>query len=112
MNWYSTRVRLVIFVGPNPDCYADSVHLLLATDFKEAFQKALLVGQSQEREYLNGDNEPVRWRLKEIISLDSVIDGITDGCEVYSEPCPLADGDRTLREDDLRPADSSPTETF
>lgn len=113
MSWFSTKIRVVCFIGTHEAIrYADSVHLLEAADFKEAFQKALSVGRSHEEEHLNGDNEWVRWRLKELISLDMLADGIFDGCEVYSEPRPLTGDDLMLAESDLCPEKSLPTQTI
>jgi hypothetical protein len=88
------------------------VHLLEAADFKEAFEKALSVGRSHEEEYRNGDNEIVRWKLKEVISLDILKNGIFDGCEVYSEPIPLANEVSLLAESNLCPEKSFPTQTI
>ena len=113
MSWFSTKVRLVCFIGTHEAIrYADSVHLLEAADFREAFEKALSAGRSHEEEYLNSDNESVRWKLKEIISLDMLENGIVDGCEVYSEPNPLGSDELMLAESDLCPEKSLPTQTI
>src|SRR3954469_10548280 len=92
--WFSTKVRLLVLLEKQGATrYADSVFLFRAGDFDEAFQRALALGRSQEEEFLGGEGERVRWRLKEVVSLD-VLDDPLDVLEIYSEPVALRPGER------------------
>jgi hypothetical protein len=84
--------------------------LFRAADFDEAFQRALALGRAQEEEYLGGEGEKVRWRLKEVISLD-ILDEELDGAEVYSEPVALAPGETYSFDVTFEPEKSQPTQT-
>jgi hypothetical protein len=111
MRWFSSRARLVVLLEKEgASRYADSVFLFRAADFGDAFQRALALGRAQEQEYLNGEGEKVRWRLKEIVSLD-VIRGALDGAEVYSEPVALEPGEGYPFDVRFEPEKSQPTQT-
>jgi len=89
----------------------DSVHVFQAQDFDEAFARALEIGRRRQEEYRNANGQLVRWRLTEILSLDSVQDSI-DGAEVHSEfeeyePPRNIDFDATFH-----PEDAKPDQTF
>ncbi len=111
MRWFSSKVRLVVLLETQgASRYADSVFLFRAADFDEAFQRALALGRAQEEEYTGGEGERVRWRLKEILSLD-VLDDELDGVEVYSEPVTLAPGEAYPFDATFEPEKSQPTQT-
>lgn len=119
MAWFSTKVRLAVLVEPKgADGYMDSVYIFRQGDVEDwtvlwsrAFQRALELGRQQEQEYLNPDSQRVRWRLKEIISLDIVRAESLDGAEVYSEPADLASGDSIPFDAVFAPERSVPTQT-
>jgi hypothetical protein len=109
MKWFSSKVRLVVLLEKEGAWrYADSVLVFRAADFGEAFQRALALGRELEEEYLNGEGEKVRWRLKEIVSLD-VLDDDLDGAEVYSEPVALEPGEGYTFDVRFEPEKSQPT---
>jgi hypothetical protein len=73
--------------------YMDSIDVFRSTDVQTAFKRALELGKSQERPYLNVDQKKVMWKLAEVISLDMIAAESLDGVEVYSEPVELAPGE-------------------
>jgi hypothetical protein len=112
MNWFSTKVRLICLVEKTGGIrYMDSVHVFRATDFESARYAALRLGRAHEEEFRNSDGELVRWRLKELVSLDFLGADVVDGAEVYSEPVPLEAGLVIAFETDFEPERSNPTQT-
>jgi len=112
MKWFSSKVRVVCLVEPEgAQRYMDSVYVFKADDFETAFQRAVDLGKEQEEEYLNAENQIVRWRLKEVISLDVINHTSLDGAEVYSEPVELEVGARLPFDADFQPEKSLPTQT-
>lgn len=110
--WYSTKLRWVVLVEPEGATrYSDSVLLLQAEDFEHARARALELGRKQEEEYTNPDGQRVRWRLKEIVSLDQLGDTIRDGMEVYSEPADLGREAELPFDAEFHPEQSQPTQT-
>lgn len=112
MQWFSTRVRLACIVGPKGlQRFMDSIYVFQSTDFDSAFRKAIEIGRSQEKNYLNDADELVEWRLKEIISLDLVRPQSLDGAEVYSEHVE-PDASDFVFDNAFHPEDSNPTQTL
>jgi len=113
MTWFSARDRLVCLIEPEGATrYMDSVYVFLERDFKRAKQRAIRLGKSQEEEYMNKYGERVRWRLKEVISLDIILSESLDGAEVYSEPIDLEPSERIPFDQTFDPDDSDPTQTI
>lgn len=111
MQWFSTKIRLACIVERKRlQRFMDSIYVFQSTDFDDAFRKAIDIGRSQEREYLNDAKDLVEWRLKEIISLDLIRPQSLDGAEVYSEPVEPAASD--LIDNAFHPEDSNPTQTL
>ena len=112
MGWFSTNARLVCVIeGEGAVEYMDCVHLFQANEYADAQLRALELGRTQEQEYRNGEGKLVRWRLKELVSLDAVVADL-DGAEVYSQPTPLEDGVEIPFDTVFRPEDSDPTSSI
>ena len=112
-HWFSAKLRLVCLIEPTgAGRYMDSVYVFRSADFQTAFQRALDLGKSQERAYLNADKQRVKWKLAEIVSLDIIAAESLDGVEVYSEPVDLAPGDAFPIDVELHPERSEPTQTI
>lgn len=112
MQWFSTKIRLACIIKPKGlQRFMDSIYVFRSTDFDDAFRKALDIGRSQEKNYLNDADELVEWKLKEIISLDLIKPPSLDGAEVYSEPVEPAARD-FLSDTAFHPEDSNPTQTL
>ena len=112
-HWFSAKVRLVCLIEPTGAVrHMDSVYVFRSVDFQTAFKRALDLGKSQERAYLNADNKRVEWKLAEIVSLDIIAAESLDGVEVYSEPVDLAPRDALPIDVELHPERSEPTQTI
>ena len=92
--------------------YMDSLYVFRSADFQTAFKRALELGKSQERSYLNVDQKKVMWKLAEVLSLDMIAAESLDGVEVYSEPVELAPGEAFPLDVALHPERSQPTQTI
>lgn len=114
MMWFSTRVRIACLIeGVGLTRYMDSIFVFTAEDFDSAMKRALTLGHAEEDEYKNEQDETVRWRLKEIITLDAVQSDALDGAEVYSEPV-APEPDEKLRitfDTEFAPESSAPIQT-
>lgn len=85
--WFSTKIRLVGLLEPGGATgYRDSIFLIRAADFDDAFRRALEVGRAEERTYVNANGVNLRRALAEVISVDWLGEQLEDGKEVYSEP--------------------------
>jgi hypothetical protein len=83
--WFSASMRLVILVeGKGATLQDEVVHVFRADDCDAAFQRALALGRSHERDYKNGYGQQVRWRLDRILTLDMIRVLDLDGAEVFS----------------------------
>ena len=112
-HWFSAKVRLVCLIEPTGAMrYMDSIYVFRSVDFQTAFKRALELGKSQERSYLNADQKKVMWKLAEIISLDMIASESLDGVEVYSEPVDLSPGETFSVDVELHPERSEPTQTI
>jgi hypothetical protein len=87
VNLYSARLLFVVVVDdrrPRKTHTWDEIVLIFrARDFDHAFSRALEIGRSHETEYLNCDQQKVRWALVEVENLDFV-GKRADGAEVAS----------------------------
>jgi len=112
-SWFSSTVRRVCLVeGEGCVMANDSVHIFRATDFDDAFERALEVGRAQEEEYRNGAGQLVRWRLEELLSLDMIRAESLDGAEVHSRLEEI-DPPREVDMDEVfTPECSQPHQTF
>jgi hypothetical protein len=90
----------------------DSIFVFRAIDFQDAFHRAIQLGRESENEYLNHLGGRVRWRLKEIISLDVIRKESLDGAEVYSESVNVPEDEDIPFEAVFDPEQSEPTQTI
>jgi len=115
VNFYSARLLIVALVDDGrprkTHLWDESIVVFRARDFDHAFERALEIGRSHETEYLNGDQQMLRWVLVKIENVNLVGKKV-DGAEVASslnyrrskEPIPFA----TV----FRPEASKPDESF
>lgn len=111
--WFSAKVRdTILFEGDNGE-FEDSVYMFKAADFDAALDRAIRLGQAEDREYLGGtDARRVQWKLAEVQSLNLLGAGeIGDVVEVYREAVPLADADRVPFDFVFHPERSKPEST-
>lgn len=91
--WYSAGLWLVIEVeGAGAMHLVRSIVVFRAKEFDDAGRRALALGLSMEESYRNDLGEEVRWRLKQVETVDRLGWWIRSGREVYSEPFPPPPG--------------------
>ena len=112
--WFSAKIRFACLVDSKGLVgYRDSIYVFQSSDFDDAFKRALAIGESQETSYLNADQQPVKWKLKEIISLDIVGSALPEsGAEVYSEPVKPLPSEQVPFDHEYDPGTSKPTQTI
>lgn len=119
MAWFSARLRFAVLVDPEgATTYSDSLCIFQierseddVDTWGQAFQRALQLGYQREEEYLNPENHRVRWRLKEVSTLDLIQSESLDGAEVYAEFTPLGEDEELPFDTHFDPGKSAPTQT-
>jgi hypothetical protein len=117
--WFSARLRFAIMVEPEGAVeYADSVYIFQMKDenentdpWGEALRHAIRLGEQQETDYRNFKNRQVRWRLKEVTTLDMIRSTNLDGAEVYAEFVSLGEDEKIPFDTLFHPATSCPEQT-
>ena len=69
----------------------DSVVLVRASHFEQAFPDACIAGRAMESTYANADGERVRWAFERVETMDELPANLTSGTEVYSQPHDVGD---------------------
>jgi hypothetical protein len=92
--------------------FGDSIFVFLAEDFSHALRRAIELGRTLETTYENEDGNEVRWRLKEVLTLDAISTESLDGAEVYSEPVFFEAGESYPFDAEFRPETSETTQTI
>lgn len=111
-NWYSATLRFFTIVSSDGKLKEeDSVYLLRAPDFRDAFVKFLELGRKNETTYKNHLNEEIRHRFVEITTLDIIRSDDLDGAEVACTPILKADPAITF-DTVFDPAKSDPTHSL
>ena len=90
---------------------SDSTILFRAEDFDAAFQRALTLGKAREQEYAGGEGARVRWRLKELLSLDILPDDL-DGAELHAESIDLPADEKFDFDTKFAPESRHPRQTI
>ncbi len=89
MRWFSSKLRFVVLSEKKgAEYFSDSTILFRAEDFDGAFRRALELGEEKQQEYVGGEGARIRWRLKEVLSLDVLPDDL-DGAELHVESIDL-----------------------
>jgi len=110
--WFSAKVRTVCLVEHyGADSFMDMVFVFRAESFEDALQRAIELGKCTEEEYLNVYNERVRWRLKDVITLDMIRKKSLDGAEVYSEFVDVPEDENIPFDAEFHPERSKPEHT-
>lgn len=112
LSWYAAKLRFVVLLETTGAEHGEnSIFLMRSDSFDAAFARALQIGRRAEHEYLGATGEQVRWRLKEIVTLDVLQAADLDGVEVHSEFTPLGEDERYSFEHVFRPEASQPGHT-
>lgn len=85
MKWYLAKVvyRIICGEGDHTPQFDEQLRLVEAEDDLHAFQKARLLGEREEDNFLNNDQKPVLWKFIDVAELHPVSD-LSDGVELYS----------------------------
>jgi hypothetical protein len=68
---------------PGPWTVDEQIRVIETSAHDEAYDKALQLGQREEHEYLNSDNERVRWISLGVSDLEQILaERIEDGTEI------------------------------
>ncbi|MBS1933236.1 MAG: DUF4288 domain-containing protein [Bacteroidetes bacterium] len=91
MNWYLAKIvyRIICGDGNHTPQFDEQLRLLKASDEFHAFQKAQLLGEREQDNFLNAAQKPVHWKFINVSELHK-LDDLIDGAEMYS----------SIREDD------------
>jgi hypothetical protein len=112
MEWFSAKVRTVCLVeNHGATSYMDTVFIFRARNFQDALRRAIESGRRTEEEYLNAYQERVKWRLKEVISLDVIASESLDGAEVFSESFDVSENETIPFDSEFYPERSQPRHT-
>src|SRR5579884_2584074 len=110
--WYVAKLRfLVLLESMGSEQAEESIFLFRSGDFAAAFARALELGRAAETQYVGGTGELVRWRLKEVLTLDALQAAELDGVAVYSELTSVRDDERFRFDHVFEPEASQPQRT-
>lgn len=110
--WFSAKLRYAVLKEPvGLQMYMDSICLFRATDYDQAFQRALDYGIKDEKSYSNADTQRILWKLASIISLDRIGEDLQDGQEICSEPIDVPADQILPFGHEFHPEASKPTQT-
>ena len=85
MKWYLAKIiyRIICGDGMHTPQFDEPLRLIQAEDDMHAFQKARLIGDEEEGNFLNNSERPVQWKFIDVSELHPLND-LIDGAEIYS----------------------------
>ena len=85
MKWYLAKIvyRIICGDGCHTPQFDEQLRLIEAEDEMHAFQKARLMGEEEEDNFLNDHQKPVHWKFIDVSELHP-LDNLVDGVELYS----------------------------
>lgn len=88
MKWYLAKIvyRIICGDGNHTPQFDEQLRLVEAEDDMHAFQKARIMGDMEEDNFLNNEYKPVHWKFIDVSELHS-LDNLVDGVELYSKIC-------------------------
>jgi len=94
MNWYLAKMvyRIICGDGEHTPQFDEQLRLIKAEDEFHAFQKAQLIGEREQDNFLNASQKPVHWKFIDVSELHK-LDDLIDGAEMYSRICEDEDAD-------------------
>lgn len=86
MNWYLAKMvyRIICGDGNHTPQFDEQLRLIRAEDELHAFQKARLLGDREQDNFLNALQKPVQWKFIDVCELH-ILDTMIDGVEIYSQ---------------------------
>jgi hypothetical protein len=85
MKWYLAKLvyRILCGDGSHTPQFDEQLRLVKADDDLHAFQKARLIGEREQDNFLNSIQKPVHWRFIDVCEVHMLSD-LADGAEMYS----------------------------
>jgi hypothetical protein len=85
MNWYLSKLVFQIICGEgiHRAQFDEQLRLIAATDAREAFDKALVIGEREQETFYNQQQKLVQWKFINVAELYK-LSGLLDGAELYS----------------------------
>ena len=85
MKWYLAKLvfRIICGEGNHTPQFDEQLRLLFAENEMHAFQKARILGDSEEDNFLNNEQKPVHWKFIDVSELHA-LNELIDGAEIYS----------------------------
>jgi len=86
MKWYLAKIvfRIICGDGNHTPQFDEQLRLIEAEDDMHAFQKARIMGDGEEDNFLNNAQKPVHWKFIDVSEIHP-LDSLTDGAELYSK---------------------------
>jgi hypothetical protein len=105
MNWYLAKMvyRIICGDGEHTPQFDEQLRLIKAHDEFHAFQKAQLLGEREQDNFLNAAQKPVHWKFIDVSELHK-LDDLIDGAEMYSKICEEDDANIYIHTTHLRAA--------
>lgn len=93
MKWYLAKIvyRIICGDGNHAAQFDEQLRLIEAEDDMHAFQKARIMGDGEEDNFMNEAKKPVQWKFIDVSELHA-LDNLNDGVELYSRICEEEDG--------------------
>jgi hypothetical protein len=85
MKWYLAKLvfRIICGEGNHTPQFDEQLRLVFAENEMHAFQKARILGDSEEDNFLNNEQKPVHWKFIDVSELHP-LNELIDGAEIYS----------------------------
>lgn len=85
MKWYLAKLvyRILCGDGSHTPQFDEQLRLVMADDDLHAFQKARLIGEREQDNFLNSINKPVHWHFIDVSEVYT-LNNLADGAEMYS----------------------------
>ncbi len=86
MNWYIAKVIFKIGNGETSQKsqFDEHLRLIQAAGFEEALLKARILGITEEDNFINDRQQPIKWEFVNVAELIPLQE-LSDGLEVYSQ---------------------------
>ena len=98
MKWYLAKIvyRIICGEGNHTAQFDEQLRLIYAEDDMHAFQKARIMGDNEEDNFLNNAQKPVHWKFIDVSELHP-LNKLIDGAELYSKICEEEDAEAYIR---------------
>lgn len=86
MNWYIAKIIFKINneLTTRTSQFDEHLRLIKASSFEEALLKARVLGITEEDNFINNQQQPVKWEFVNVAELIP-LEKLKDGLEVYSQ---------------------------